>query len=209
MDLPIKNCRKCHILQSKNGSLLCEAKVIFTQSNEIKLAFRGWKPTLKSTYKLPVVFYDSVNGLVTCSCTLCEIQPVEESSGYFHALCKIQAVHDLMDRHEDFRLPISLTVTLTYVDPVTGTTQNTGGVTVNISAGGIYVITAMKLPVKFFRISFYADILPIIPLAKVLREEPLENGSFGYGCRFENLSPGYESLLRGYIFQMETQHKRK
>lgn len=209
MNLPIKSCRKCHILQSKNGSLLCEARVNFTTENEIELIFQGWKPSLRSTYKLPVIFYDSVNGLVSCSCTLCEIQPLEEKSGYYHALCKIQAVHDLLDRHEDFRLPISLTVTLTFVDPESGQTRDEGAITCNISAGGVYIITAQELPVTSFRISFNANILPISPWAKILRKEKLENGSFGYGCRFEHLSAASESLLRGYIFQMETHHIRK
>lgn len=207
MNKLIKSCRKCHILDSQNGSPLCEADVFVTQSDEIQLTFSGWKPDLKKTYKQPVIFYDSVNGLVTCSCNLCEIRPVTEKSGYYHAICLIESVQDLMDRHEDFRLSLSLAVTINYIDEHRHT-KSTMGLTKNISAGGVYLITAERLPSKDIVIHFIQDVLPISPRAAVLREELLENGKYGYGCRFVQLSPYTESLLRGYIFQMETIHRR-
>lgn len=203
----IKNCRKCHILDSQNGSPLCEADVFVRKTDEFELIFSGWKPNLKSVYKQPVIFYDSVNGLVTCSCNLCEIRPVTEKSGYYHALCRIESVQDLMDRHEDFRIKLSLAVTINYMDEH-GRTKNTMGLTRNISAGGVYLITAEKLPARDIIIHFIQDVLPISPRAAILREELLDNGKFGYGCRFMQLSPYTESLLRGYIFQMETIHRK-
>lgn len=208
MDSLLKNCRKCHILSSQNGSLLCEADVSFTRTGDILLTFSGWKPKLKSVYKQPVIFYDSVNGLVTCSCNLCEIRPVTENSGYFYADCQIESVQDLMDRHEDFRLKLSLAVTISYIDS-SGRRKNTMGLTENISAGGVYLIAAEKLAVKDIVVHFLQDVLPISPRAEILREELLDNGKFGYGCRFIQLSPYAESLLRGYIFQMETIHRKK
>lgn len=207
MNKVIKNCRKCHILDSQSGSPLCEADVLITKSDEIELTFSGWKPDLKSVYKQPVIFYDSVNGLVTCSCNLCEIRPLTEKAGFYHAVCQIESVQDLMDRHEDFRLTLSLAVTIQYLD-AHGRKNSTVGLTKNISAGGIYVMTAEKLPSKDIVLHFIQNVLPISPRAAVLREELLENGKYGYGCRFVQLSPYTESLLRGYIFQMETIHRK-
>lgn len=39
----------------------------------------------EEAYLMPVVFFDSINGLVTCNCSICQIEPVIDKKGYYHA----------------------------------------------------------------------------------------------------------------------------
>lgn len=205
--LPIKNCRKCYLLHPRNNSFLCQANVEFSGDEEITLSFTDWNPRKKSICGQAVLFYDSVNGLVTCTCDLLDIRPDPEKKGYHKALCRIQSIQDLVNRHEDFRLSISLSIRVTYSDAQGKKPVTVDGITTNLSAGGLYFITAEPLPVPSFQIRFYHNILPFVFQARVLRKNELGNKRFGYGCCFENLSSNAESMLRGYIFQMESRHK--
>ena len=208
MDLSIKNCRKCHILDPQTGAMLSEAAVSYTRENEIYHTFPGWELVMEEAYLMPVVFFDSINGLVTCNCSICQIEPVIDKKGDYHGFCHILSVKNTADRHEDFRLPLTITVNMSYIDPETGRSGGIGGVTSNISAGGVYIIAAQKLPVQVFYTHFQHNVLPIAPQTRVLRTEPLSNGKYGYGCCFEDLSSYTESLLRRFIFHMESIHKK-
>lgn len=208
MDLPIKNSRKCYLLNSENDSFQCQGIVEYIFGEEIYITFEQLSTKQTQLYDQSILFYDAINGLVTCTCDLLDLKPSIEKKNRLKALCMIKDVQNTVNRHEDFRLSLSIAISLDFVRPGAKKSEMISAMTSNISAGGLYFITAERLPVSVFRVRFYHNILPFVFQARVLREEQLEYNQFGYGCRFENLSPNAESALRGYIFQMETLHKR-
>lgn len=208
MDLPIKNCRKCYLLNPQNNSFQCQGNVEYIFGEEIYISFENFNLNKAQLYDQSILFYDAVNGLVTCTCDLLDFKPCEKKENRVKALCLIKEVQNAVNRHEDFRLSLSLAISLDFIRPGAKKMEMISAMTTNISAGGLYFITAEQLPVPVFQLRFSHNILPFIFQARILREEQLEYNQFGYGCRFENLSSNAESALRGYIFQMETLHKR-
>ncbi len=114
------------------------------------------------------------------------------------------------NRRADFRLTLSIPVKLTYVDPQTKRSKNISGVTRNLSANGIYIVTEKQLPPStHFIIHFHRQELMIAPQAVNLKEDILENGQYGYGCKYENFSDSFESQMRAFLFRKEAMIRMK
>jgi c-di-GMP-binding flagellar brake protein YcgR len=116
--------------------------------------------------------------------------------------CEVLEQLSQTQRREDLKISLSAKVEVSY----------NGGhwpaTIYNISASGVLLVSDLvaksgeQLTFDFPKIS-----PPISLVAEVLRVElrPARYGrvTYGYGCRFLNLTPQQESQLRSYIFQEE------
>ena len=82
----------------------------------------------------------------------------------------------------------------------------------NISAGGVYLRTALPLQPDrrlWFDFKGAGETIPLT--AQILRVDDLSphpaKQIFGYGCRFVDLPARHESLLRGYVFQEDRRRR--
>ena len=93
------------------------------------------------------------------------------------------------------------------VDATTEYGQAFSGTVQNISAGGIFLVTAQPLKVGarfWFDYRFEGEKCQI--KAKILRVKPM-TGGYGYGCQFVGLSKEAEAAVRKFVYtkQMEKQ----
>ena len=146
-----------------------------------------------------VVFYDPVLGVVRCSCLLSAPVPSGELRTY---RCEVVEKLSQEQRREDLKITLSVPVDVIYGDGVWSATIH------NISASGVLLVTSLPAR-KGDRLSFEFNRTetPVRLTAQVLRVElrPPVKGklAYGYGCKFVDLKPQTEALLRSYVFQEE------
>jgi len=146
-----------------------------------------------------LLLYDPIQGVVRCRCRLFAPVPMGEMRAY---RCEILETLSRNQRREDLKISIIIPTDVVYQDRTYPAAIH------NISAGGALLVSsfaAQKGELLSFR---FPKTSPPIPLtAKILRVDlrPPQVGklSYGFGCKFVNLSTQNESLLRGYIFQEE------
>lgn len=154
---------------------------------------------------IEIVFLDPIMGAVTCLVTLYAPLVTEGRTSRSYR-CKVLRKLSQNQRREDAKVPVSDVVTVR----LDGT--NAGGEASatlrNISAGGVYLVTDLNAnpgDLLLFTFNCNGQALPVA--AKILRveQEKKRRGRtmFGYGCRFVNLSVGFESALRSYVYQEE------
>lgn len=209
----LENCKKADVFE-KSGNPLCRARVSVGPTGGILLIFPR---TVKYKTNLPyrVVFYDPTLGILTCRCRLSVALPLP--GGQLCSLrCEIQEKISQEQRRQDVKIPLEAGVKLftTFItgDPVRVTDDGFPAIVVNISAGGVYLRTALPLP-KGRRVWFKFPPLDGITLnAQILRVEnatvQVGQTQYGYGCKFLNLTTKHEALLRSYIFQEERRQRQ-
>ena len=207
--IKLERCKKADIYDNKE-QLLCEAQVNVTYLGEIFLYTpRSFDHHQQEDY--PIVFFDPVMGLSTCRCRL--TAPVHQSQQTVFR-CAILKEIAQVQRRNDIKVPLSIpvTITVTYMpDPTIARPEGSYPATVgNISAGGVYLRSELEVePGVHLDFEFDETGEPIFLTAEVLRAEeiprrrPKEKISFGYGCRFVDLSACFENRLRSYVFQEE------
>lgn len=155
----------------------------------------------KCSYDTPVVvvFFDPLLGLTRCSCRLSAPVPQGDVCVY---RCEVLETLSKQQRREDLKVTVSVPVQILFNDRLWP------GTIANISAGGVLLmspLTARKGDMLRFQFNEMGESIPLT--AQVLRVElrPTQKGklTYGYGCRFIDLKPGHESLLRNYVFQEE------
>ncbi len=106
---------------------------------------------------------------------------------------------DLPDYRTEFRIDLSFPLTIVPQD----TSKNTTISVVDISVGGLKFITDQEFQVdKTFSFIFTKGAKPVFITALILKRYPARTpGVYCYGCRFLDLSPQAESVLRGFIFK--------
>ena len=194
---PFYHCKKAELPDTKGG-----APIRATVGNA---PTGGLLLTLPRDVELPlrtpieVTFYDPLLGVVRCRCSLFAPIPAGEMRSY---RCEVLEQLSQTQRREDLKISLSAKVEVSY----------NGGhwpaTIYNISASGVLLVSDLvaksgeQLTFDFPKIS-----PPISLVAEVLRVElrPARYGrvTYGYGCRFLNLTPQQESQLRSYIFQEE------
>ena len=205
-----EQCKKADILE-KNGQLLCRARVNVGQTGNILMVIptaAAYKPN--ALYH--VIFYDPVNGLVTCKCRLSTA--VTLPGGELCSLrCEIQNRLASRQRRQDVKVPVQLNVMIhTSFQPgdrIRVPELGYPATIENISAGGAYIRTSLPMAVNrrlWFSLQQPGEELTLS--AEVLRVErvrsqPGHGEMFGYGCRFINLLSRQETLLRSFVFQEE------
>ncbi len=108
------------------------------------------------------------------------------------------------NRRADYRLDLSVPVFISYLDRETRRRKNSRGLTLNISATGVSIISHERLPENLhFIIHFQVKDLMATPQATILREVERENGTYVYHCKYENLSDDVESAIRSFVYRRE------
>ncbi|MCI9443140.1 MAG: PilZ domain-containing protein [Oscillospiraceae bacterium] len=205
-----ERCKKADILE-KSGELLCRARVNVGRSGDILMIIptaAAYKPN--ALYH--VIFYDPVNGLVTCKCRLSTA--VTLPGGDLCSLrCEVQDRLASRQRRQDVKVKVQINIMIhptampgdTFRVPELGYPATID----NISAGGVYLRTGLPLePGRrlWFNLRQTGEELTLS--AQVLRTEkaacaPGSGKMFGYGCKFVNLLTRQETLLRSFVFQEE------
>lgn len=148
---------------------------------------------------MEVLFYDPVLGLARCRCRLFAPVPMGEMRAY---RCEVLEKLSNNQRREDLKIALTIPTQVTYDDTIFPATI------LNISAGGVLLVASLPAkPGELLSFRFPKTNPPIPLTAKVLRVDlrPPQGGklTYGFGCKFINLNPQNESLLRSYIFQEE------
>ena len=210
----LEKCKKADILE-KAGTLICQARVSVGRTGEIILVIPR-SATYKSNSAYPVVFYDPVLGRVTCRCRLSA--PLPLPGGELYSLrCEVVEQLSQEQRRQDVKIPMNMTIMLHAAyqpgDPVRTSELGTPATIGTLSAGGVYLRTALPLP-KGRRVWF--DLMvgkeKMTLSAKVVWMETTSPKpgqiQYGYGCQFVNLLSRQESALRSFIFQEERRQRR-
>lgn len=148
---------------------------------------------------IEVLFYDPVLGVARCRCRLSAPVPSGELRIF---RCEVLETLSKHQRREDLKVTLHAPVDVTYNDRTWPATIH------NISASGVLLVTSLPVQ-KGDRLSFTftRTEAPVSLTAQVLRVElrPPFKGrlAYGYGCRFVNLKPQAEAMLRSYVFQEE------
>lgn len=202
------HCKKVDIMDDE-GHVLCSAEVTSDSANSLLVILpRSFNYRAQESFK--TLFYDPIRGLVTCRSRFSSPLPLPDAK--VSVRCYIVQSISQQNRRTDLKVPVFYN-TLAKVEQTTlsGIMDHTDpypAELVNISAGGVYI----KLPVLLFRFNrisfvFDADGKEIPLTAEVLRVEDCSQSAskplFGYGCRFVDLAPQYESALRSYVLRRE------
>lgn len=210
-----EKCKKADILE-KTGALICQARISVGRSGEIVLVIpraASYKPN--NPYR--VVFYDPVLGRVTCRCRLSAAIPLP--GGELCSLrCEVQEQLAQEQRRQDVKIELGQNVMLHAAfqpgDPVRAPDIGVPATIVNISAGGVYLQSALPLTTGrrvWFDFQIANEKLTLS--AQILRVDSTSISQnkilYGYGCRFINMLSRHESALRSFIFQEERRQRRR
>lgn len=206
--MKLKDCDNCLVYGSDRKPLV-KARVLMLGDNVFQLHFGAYK--LKNAkFRTIVDFYDGQQGLVRCQCDLVVKQRQAQLGldGEWIAEGTIAKVNDVVQRQKDLRVKVHMSLEFVADD---GT--YTSGIVQNISAGGLYLVTSYRMvPGQYFTFAYTFENEQRRITAKVLRVKRLAaESSYGYGCKFLELSPDAEADVRKFVYrkQIEKQLKRK
>lgn len=213
-----EKCKKADILE-KSGALICQARISVGRNGEVLMVIpraAAYKPN--TNYR--VVFYDPVLGRVTCRCRLSVSVPLP--GGELCSLrCEILEQLAQDQRRQDVKIPLGMNIMLHAAyqsgDPIEHSVLGVPATIVNISAGGVYLRTALQLT-RGRRVWFdFAETGENLTLsAMVLRVENVSANNagsnkplYGYGCKFVDMLSRHEAALRSYIFQQQRNQRNR
>ena len=189
-------CKKADILDHES-QLICTATVHAGVGNILLSISSDCELPSQADYTL--VFYHPVHGLITCRCAL-------DAHTYAGKLAYTVEVLERLSRNQrraDLKVSFEQDV---HVRTFGG--SEFSAETVNLSAGGVCLRSVMRAFAGdriFFSIN--NDQINLLLIAEILRVVPFDPTShppvFEYGCRFVELSPGDEEMLRSYVFQLD------
>lgn len=207
--------KKADILE-RSGELICQAHVNVSPMGSILFVIPR-SATYKAGGNYHVVFYDPVLGRVTCRCRLSTAIPLP--GGELCSLrCEILEQVAQVQQRQDVKVPLGATIMLhaVYQPGDVGRLPEGGSpaTIVDISAGGVYLRTPMRLErgrrvwfdfmVGQEKMTLSAQILRADSAVLNKQQNQLQ---FGYGCKFVDLLSKHESILRSYIFQLQRQQR--
>ncbi len=203
----LKKCQKAEIY--KEEELICSVEVFRDLASDVWLSLPKDFP-LEAPGVYTVIFYDSVAGLLRCRCDLGEIQTLSDE--WDSVPCTIQEVLEAQQRRLDLKISLETPLELfcTYIPgSPSGIPERIKGTSRNVSAGGIYFLCDYLLPVdSVVQFQLHGASKPLLLAAKVLRNESLAGTPpYGHGCKFIELKPQTEAVLRNYIFRQERQRR--
>lgn len=193
----LKDCNSCIVHFDEKH--YCRARVIHGNSNRVDLYFE--KSSLKDMRytKIAVDFSDNILGYVQ---TLCNVV-VKKNPNYperpevWMGECEILVIRQAIQRQQDIRTEIHLQVRF-----FSEKRQPFYATITNLSAGGIFIVTSEPLrigEILSFKYNFRS--LERVFHTEVLRVTKTEDGHFGYGLRFVDLTDGAESAIRSFVFK--------
>ena len=186
--MKLKDCDNC-LVYGSDKKPLARARAVMVEENVFRLYFGNYK-LRNAKLKTIVDFYDGQQGLVRCQCDMVVKQK------------------DTFQRQKDLRVKVHIGLEIVSDD---GTF--TSGIVQNISAGGLYITTSYRMvPGQYFSFIYTFENEQRRVTARVLRVTRIASqSSYGYGCKFVELSPDDEADIRKFVYrkQIEKQLKRK
>ena len=198
----LKDCESC-LVYGSDRKPLSRARVTEVNENVLQLYFRS--PKLKAVrLKTIVDFYDAQQGLIRtlCDMTLKKNPKVYEAGEPWMADCTLVKVYESFQRQKDIRVKVQIASEFVLSDG-----KYFSGTVRNISAGGLYMVTDQKMNSgQMFSFTYPFKAEPFRVNVRVLRVQELMGG-YGYGCKFEELSPGEEADVRNFVYQKQIQRQ--
>lgn len=116
--------------------------------------------------------------------------------------CTLVKVYESFQRQKDIRVKVQIASEFVLSDG-----KYFSGTVRNISAGGLYMVTDQKMNSgQMFSFTYPFKAEPFRVNVRVLRVQELMGG-YGYGCKFEELSPGEEADVRNFVYQKQIQRQ--
>ena len=212
----LRECDKACIY-SLDGVFLAEVKVIDSDKDNLALIFEEEDMDKVNTESV-IVFYDGIQGLVTCKCSLsARVKVVGTESGdiarsIYKVPCRIDELIGVEQRRRDLKVRVSLSAVLETSDEQ-GKVIHLPAKIKDISAGGIGFESSEELKEnQIFSFLFETDAGDTRLKASVLWvKEVAENGAepfYRYGSRYFDLSKYQESMVRKYTFQEQLKRRK-
>lgn len=197
----LRHCTKAEIYDSEDA-LICSARVSAGSGGGL-LVIVPRSFNYQEAGPCKTIFFDPMLGLVTCRCVFSS--PLLMPEQMVSLRCQIVEQLSAHQRRDDIKLSLSAPTTVSLGSP---DGEAAPAVIRNISAGGVYLTTALEASMGDKLWFTFHEAGKDIPLtAEVLRVEDRSTYSSrpvaGYGCRFTRLSTLHENQLRGYVFQEE------
>lgn len=195
-------CKKAEIHDTANDCVIPVTVSTGAMNSLLITAPRDFKHTPSEPVEM--VFYDPIQGLVTCRCLLTSPLNVDRQHRSFR--CQVLEILSRDQRRQDIKISLTAKVTITLERP--DRTLEAPATLYNISAGGVYLVTDLELKPGDQLFFYFHDAGGTIPLtAEVLRiETRLDRYSrpvVGYGCKFVDMANMYDLQLRSYVFKEE------
>ncbi|ADL05946.1 PilZ domain-containing protein [Lacrimispora saccharolytica] len=209
-------CEKACVY-TMDGVFIAEVKVVDSHKDSMGLIFEEEDMDMVNTESV-IVFYDGVQGLVTCRCRLSGRVKIsgDESGEIGNAIYKVPCLVDeligIEQRRRDLKVRISMPVTLETAD-ADGKVTHIAAKAKDISAGGIGLEAAVELKEsQVFSFLFDTDsdctrLKASILWVKKISEEN-EPPRYRYGSRFFDMTTYQESMVRKFTF-LEQLKRRK
>lgn len=200
-----------------DGVFIAEVKVVDSHKASIGLIFEEEDMDKVNTESV-IVFYDSVQGLVTCKCRLSGRVKIngDESGEIGNAIYKVPCLIDeligIEQRRRDLKVRVSIPVTLETAD-ADGKVTHIAAKVKDISAGGMGLEAAVELKEsQIFSLLFETDSDCTRLKACILWVEKIsgenEPPCYRYGSRFFDMTTYQESMVRRFTF-LEQLKRRK
>jgi len=212
----LRECDKACIY-SFDGVFLAEVKVVDSEKDNMALIFEEEDMDKVNTESV-IVFYDGIQGLVTCKCSLsARVKVVGTETGdlgraIYKVPCRIDELIGVEQRRIDLKVRVSIPVMLETADEL-GKVIHLPAKLKDISAGGLGFESLEKLKEnQIFSFMFETDAGDIRLKASVLWvREVTENGEepfYRYGSRYFGLSAYQESMVRKFTFQEQLKRRK-
>ncbi|MBE7720295.1 PilZ domain-containing protein [Lacrimispora indolis] len=200
-----------------DGVFIAEVKVVDSHMDSMGLIFEEEDMDKVNTESV-IVFYDGIQGLVTCKCRLSGRVKIsgDESGEIGNAIykvpCQIDELIGVEQRRRDLKVRISFPVTLETADADGKVTHITAKVK-DISAGGIGFESAVELKeAQIYSFLFETDSGCTRLKGSILWVKKLSNENepprYRYGSRFFDMTSYQESMVRRFTF-LEQLKRRK
>jgi len=213
-------CAKQRIYTERNERSL-EARVYDTDNRPL---FEGKASYLKDEEKVLISadeFYvlAETEYLVTYADNLgvfylrCAYEGFEMDGAVFVFTMRVVDTVNIVQRRQDLKIKTNIPIKITLldiggkikIDPTTMKALQIPAMLRDISAGGIMVDTEYHMDVnQTIMFPFDKGSYPIMINAQVIREQSHDERIYRYGCRFLNNNSGKESVIREYVFRLES-----
>ncbi|WP_077612071.1 PilZ domain-containing protein [Clostridium sp. Marseille-P2415] len=212
----LKECEKACIY-TLDGVFLAEVKVVDSDKDSMGLIVEE-KDMDKVNTETVIVFYDGVQGLVTCKCRLSARMKIngdesgEVGGAIYKVPCQIDELVGVEQRRNDLKVRVSFPVMLETSDADGKVTKIPARVK-DVSAGGVGFESKQKLAEEqLFSFLFETDtgctrLKGYVLWAEKLSKEE-EPPRYRYGSRFLDMTSYQESMVRKFAFQEQLKRRK-
>lgn len=212
----LKECEKACVY-TLDGVFLAEVKVVDSDKDSMGLICEE-KDMDKVNTETVIVFYDGLQGLITCKCRLSARVKIngdesgEAGGAIYKVPCQVDELVGVEQRRNDLKVRVSFPVMLETSDADGKVTKIPARVK-DISAGGIGFESKQKLTEQqLFSFLFETDtgctrLKGYVLWAERLSKEE-EPPRYRYGSRFFDMTSYQESMVRKFAFQEQLKRRK-